>query len=199
VGGTFGAPQLLSKARRGGATPYVAANDRGDAVVAWIETNARGFTIFGTFRAAGGAFARPVRLSRVSEATGPSVAIQPGGRMILAWRDNQTHRVEARLRTPAGELTRPVILTHALDLNTSPTALAAARGVVVWSDAVRRDRVIRLAQATDDGRFPTTQTIARVRSDLDTAVGAAGSAVTVVADPPFERRDPIRWQRVTPL
>ena len=150
----------------------------------------------GAFRAAGGAFGRPVRLSRVSEATGPSVAIQPSGRMILAWRDNETHRVEARVRSEAGALGRPAILTHALDLNAGPTAVAAGNGAVIWSDSVRRDEVVRLAPATGDGRFPTSQTIARVRSDLDTAVASAGNGVSVVADPPFERGDPIRWQRI---
>jgi hypothetical protein len=112
--------------------------------------------------------------------------------MILAWRDNETHRVEARVRSAEGVLGRPRILTHDLGLNTDPTA----RGVVAWADSERRARVIRLAQATDDGHFPAAQTIARERSDLDPAFAAAGPAVSVVASPPFERRHPIHWQRV---
>jgi hypothetical protein len=200
AGATFGSPQLISRARAGGTTPNVATNDRGDSVVAWIETHGHEpeFTVHGVFRAAGGAFGRPVRVSRVSEATAPSVAIFPDARMILAWRDNQTHRVEARVRSAAGGLSRPRILTHTLDLNTGPLAVAAGRGIVVWSDAARHGTVVRLAQATDDGHFPTVQTIAHVSSLLDPAVAPAGTAVTVVASPPFERGAPIRWRRISP-
>ena len=83
--------------------------------------------------------------------------------MILAWRDNETHRVEARVRSAAGALGPPSILTHDLDENTGPTALAAGNGVIVWSDGVRRGQVVHLAHATGDGRFPAVRTIARVR------------------------------------
>jgi hypothetical protein len=181
------------------------ANDRGDVAIVWIVCKTRRapgeveFSIHGVFSSGGGRFGRPIALSRAKEATSPNVAVQPSGRMILAWRDNSTHRVEARVREPSGVLGRPRILTHGLDSNTGPTALTAGRGVVAWSDYDRaaRERVIRFAQATDDGHFGPAAVIARVRDTFyDPAFAVSPLGLSVVAIPPFAPGDPIGWERV---
>ncbi|HEY6888164.1 MAG TPA: hypothetical protein VI300_10305 [Solirubrobacter sp.] len=201
----FGRPTVVVGVQHDPDYGRIAANDEGDAAIVWIVSEERRkpgdveFSIHGVFSRAGGAFGRPVTLSRVKEATTPLVAVQPSGRMILAWRDNSTHRVEARVRAPGGVLGRPRILTHDLDLNTGPTPLSAGRGVVAWNDYDRkaRQRVIRFAQATDDGHFGPATVIARVRDTFyDPAFAVSPQGLSVVAIPPFAPDDPVAWQRV---
>ena len=205
AGQAFGTPKVVVGVQHDPDYGRIAANDRGDVAIVWIVSKTRPgpgeveFSIHGVFSSGGGAFGRPITLSRVKEATSPSVAVQPSGRMILAWRDNSTHRVEARVRAPAGVLGRPRILTHELDSNTGPTALDAGRGVVAWTDYDRaaRKRVIRVSQATDDGHFGAATVIARVRDTFyDPAFAVAPAGLSVVAIPPFTPGDPIGWQRV---
>ncbi|MDA0164225.1 hypothetical protein OM076_28400 [Solirubrobacter ginsenosidimutans] len=205
AGQPFGAPKVVVGVQHDPDYGRIAANDRGDVAIVWIVSKTRRrpgdveFSIHGVFSSGGGPFGRPVTLSRVKEATSPNVAVQASGRMILAWRDNSTHRVEARVREPSGVLGRPRILTHDLDVNTGPAALTAGRGVVAWSDYDRaaRRRVIRFAQATDDGHFGPAAVIARVRDTFyDPAFAVSAPGFSVVAVPPFAPSDPVEWQRV---
>jgi hypothetical protein len=205
AGQPFGPPAVVVGVRDDPDYGRIAANERGDVAIVWIVSKTRRapgeveFSIHGVFSSGGGPFGRPITLSRVKEATSPNVAVQPSGRMILAWRDNSTHRVEARVREPSGVLGRPRILTHGLDSNTGPTALTAGRGVVAWTDYDRaaRERVIRFAQATDDGHFGPAAVIARVRDTFyDPAFAVSPLGLSVVAIPPFAPGDPIGWERV---
>src|SRR5262249_42683082 len=106
-GERFGAPQLLAGVLRHAESSVVAANDSGEAVVSWVEGHQRGrdyhFTLAAAFRAPGGAFGRRVVLSDAN-ATGPALAVLPSGSMLLAWRRNDVHRTEARVRSAAGVL-----------------------------------------------------------------------------------------------
>jgi hypothetical protein len=205
AGQPFGAPKVVVGVQNDPDYGRIVANERGDAAIVWIVSRTRRepgdveFSIHGVFSSGGGPFGRPVTLSRVKEATSPSVAVQPSGRMILAWRDNDAHRIEARVRAPTGVLGRPRILTHDLDVNTGPSALTAGRGVVAWNDYDRRarERVIRFAQATDDGHFGQTAVIARVQDTFyDPAFAVSALGLSVVAVPPFAPSDPVVWQRV---
>ncbi|MFA9273192.1 MAG: hypothetical protein ACEQSX_21135, partial [Baekduiaceae bacterium] len=138
AGAPFGRAIVVAGIQRNPAEPITAMNERGDAVVAWIETHRRrrgdtAFSIHGVFRAATGPFSRPVRLSRM-EAAGPQAAVLPSGRMVLAWTDNVERRAEARVRTVTGRLQPPRRITDDLEENTDVTVLAAGRGAVAWRD-----------------------------------------------------------------
>jgi hypothetical protein len=48
------------------------------------------------------------------------VTVLPDGEMVLGWTNNLTRHVEARVRSAAGALGRPVVLTHDLAVNSDP-------------------------------------------------------------------------------
>ena len=142
-GSAFTPATVIAGTPRHGDEPAVAVNDRGDAVVTWIETHRsdrrgarRGETvssIHGQFRQAGRGFGKSVRLSHI-QAAGQSVAVTPDGRMVLAWTDWTNRRVEARVRSSTGVLGRAYLLTHDLGVNARINALAGGRGAVGWID-----------------------------------------------------------------
>ena len=142
--------------------PVLALNDRGDAVATWVELHRvkhpkphrddLSFSVHGRFRAAGDGFGKSVRLSHI-DAAGQSVAVQPDGRMIVAWADWTNRRVEARVRSSTGVLGRPFVLTHDLGVNARIAALTTGRGTVGWIDRDPGLVFVRVAQATPDRRF----------------------------------------------
>ncbi len=206
-GAAFTPATVIAGTPRHADEPALALNDRGDAVVTWIETHRsdrpkarRGETvssIHGRFRRAGGAFGKPMRLSHM-QAAGQSVAVLPDGRMILAWTDWTNRRVEARVRSSTGVLGRAYVLTHDLGVNARIEALASGRGVVGWIDRDPGLVLVRAAQATKDRRFQAPQLVARVHGyDLDPVWTATPTSLAVVPSPPGEPKDEISWQRVT--
>jgi hypothetical protein len=196
AGGRFGAPQLLAGVLRHAGSPTVAANDRGEAAVGWVETHGDRLTVAAAFRRPGHRFGRAVALSR-ADASAPALAVLPSGTMILAWRRNQAHRVEARVRSAAGVLAPTRLLSRRMMLNERPLLLRAGRGAVVWSDDERGVRVIRVAQATDDLRFTPPATLARISGKSDEpALASSPTSASIVADPPMRPTDPIVWQPI---
>ena len=93
--------------KSGGDEPTAALDDRGDAVVAWVQADGVG----AVFRRRQGRFSTARRVSHIDGAA-PSVAVGPDGWMTLAWSDDRTARVEARVRSSDGALRAPHILTH---------------------------------------------------------------------------------------
>ena len=197
---------VVAGTRRHADEPQVALNDRGDAVVTWIEDHwskrrgaRRGETvssIHGRFRQAGGGFGQSVQLSHIS-AAGQTVAVAPDGRMVLAWADWTNRRVEARVRSSTGVLGRPFLLTRDLGVNAQITALAVGRGAVGWIDRDPGLVLVRVAHATKDRRFSPPQLVARLDGyDLDPVWTATPTSLAVVPSPPARAEQPIRWQRV---
>ena len=195
-GGQFGPPVVVSGADRTAAAPVVATNDRGDAVVAWIETHAERFSIHAVFRRGSGAFGTPRKLSRI-EGASPAVAVTQGGRMVLAWTDNQTARAEARIRSASGRLGAPQIFTRDLGENSYLVALATKNGAIGWSERDPGLSRIRLAVANGAGRLGKSRTVDKTRAySIGPAFSVTPLGLTVVARAPLRRGDGLRVQQV---
>ena len=166
-GRAFGPPEVVGRNPDDPDEPVVATNERGDGVVAWIESRERRdaerseFWIAGAFRSGRGSFGRPRRLSPGNGA-GPAVAVRPDGRMVIAWTDYQNFS-RARIRSTGGALRRAVTLTRNPDVNHAVTALPSGRGAVAWSHREPGFSMMRVAQATPDGRFGRPRTVDLVR------------------------------------
>lgn len=170
--GRFGSPQVVAGAQREPSEAVLASNDRGDAVVAWVQSTdtRRGvdFSVHGAFRAGGGRFGSPTRLSRLRrEGAEPSVSVGETGRMILAWTDNAARTVEARVRTRSGALLAPRLLSRDLEVNTGVAALASKDGVVGWYDRDPGKSFFRLAAASGAGSFGQPRTVFTTREFVD--------------------------------
>lgn len=198
----FSRAVVVAGIQRSPAEPIAAMNERGDAVVAWIETHRRRrgdteFSIHGAFRAGTGTFSRPARLSRM-EAAGPQATVLPSGRMVLAWTDNVERRAEARVRTVTGRLQPPRRLTDDLEENTDVTVLAAGRGAVAWLDRDPGVSSIHVAQATDAGGFGAPQLLGRLRGWVfeTPAISSVPGGLLMIPRVPQFARDPLVVQRV---
>jgi hypothetical protein len=140
AGGRFGRPVSVTVNRRKPGEPLVALNDRGDAAVLWVENHETAtdvtFSVHGAFRTGStGVFGPAVLVSpRGQSAAFPSASVGTDGRMALAWTEDNDplRRVGARLRTAAGRLLPPQILTRHYAEATAVTALALGPGVVGW-------------------------------------------------------------------
>jgi hypothetical protein len=78
-------PQLLSGDALGGVPPAVAADGRGDAVVAWVDGESR--EVMASLRSPGGAFGPAMVASPQESSSYPlAVTMDPSGTATLAWR-----------------------------------------------------------------------------------------------------------------
>jgi hypothetical protein len=194
----FGRPQVVGGPAGDPSDPAVSTDERGDAAVVWVDIDAHlHFSVHAAFARGGARFGHAVTLSR-DEATAPVVAVRPSGRAILAWRNNQAHRVQARVRLPSGRLGRARTLSRRLEVNGSPAALMAGHGAVGWSDDEHGVSVVRVAPANAaDGGFGRARVVGRIRGFTDEpAFTIDAPELAVVARPPLDPRDPIRWARV---
>lgn len=167
-GGRFGPQQTLAPARYDADDAALDMNARGDAVVAWVESNDATtaeelrFTVAGVFRRGDGRFGRRIALARRgTDGSVPSVSVAPSGRMVIAYRDNRRGLALARIRTAAGRLLPVRTLSADAGENTGVAALAAGPGVVAWFDRDPGRTILRLAVAGADGRFRHRRTLAR--------------------------------------
>lgn len=194
-GAAFGPAEILAGAGRQPSEPVAALNDRGDAGVTWVEFVDDELEVRAAFRPAGGAFGPARRVGR-DGASGPSVAVLADGRAILAWRDNERHRVYGRVRSSGGALGRTQVLTTRLRLNSIPQAIAAGRGVVAWTGSRRRGNVVAVAHAGAGRRFGPARVAARAGTFVqEAALAPVPSGLAVVVNPPHALGDPIRWSR----
>ncbi|HEX3872621.1 MAG TPA: hypothetical protein VHW26_00640, partial [Solirubrobacteraceae bacterium] len=82
--GSTSPPQELTTSAYRFAGPVVAADDRGDAAVAWVDDATRAVLV--SFRAPGGAFAAPVLASPGEGSYGePALTMAPDGTTTVAW------------------------------------------------------------------------------------------------------------------
>jgi hypothetical protein len=186
----LGRPRTVARLGRGLPSPVIAANDQG-AVVAWVEYRRGVFRIRAAIAGAG-AFGPPAVIAR-GDSSGPGVAVLPSGALLLAWRENDDHRVVARYRSPAGALGPPQVLTRRQLLNSRPVMLGDA---VAWYDSERRERVVRLARVGEDGRFGPARELGRDSIGEESAFAPLPDGIAFVLHPPWAPADPIRWQHL---
>jgi hypothetical protein len=195
AGAAFAPARVLAGVRRDPGEPTVAANDRGDAIVVWSQLDRRDvFSVWAAFRGPGAGFGRPLRLNRERDMVSRWVTVLADGAMVMGWTNNLTRRVEARVRSAAGELGPPVVLTHDLEVNSDLFPLA--NGALAWAD--RDPGVSRIKLALVDGlTFRAPIDVVRVHGwFLGPAFSVGPAGVAIVPRPPLHADDPIRWQRV---
>src|SRR4051812_16187835 len=93
--------------------PAVGMDAAGGAVSVFVPSNA-GTTIAAAFRAAGGTWSPPVRISPTGETgTGPDVAVAPDGTAVAAWSAYRAGlpAVEVAFRAPGGGFGAPVVVS----------------------------------------------------------------------------------------
>jgi len=208
--GTWGAPIAIAGASFGGVTaPALAANRRGDAVVAFVgHADARhpdkNGEVLVAYRARGGSFSTPQRLGR--DATAPRVAVGGDGLAAVTWREHGAIRAALVDAHGAGA---PRTLGQGQD---EAVGVRPDGGVVVaWTSAVvhvtgRTARVTGLAQAAfrpPGGRFgPSRRVAAFARTSFGwprIVIGAHRAIVTWSAyDTPGGVARTRLWQRPVP-
>jgi hypothetical protein len=195
-GGAFTRPRILAGTNRDPGEPTVAANDGGDAIVVWNQSGRRDeFSVWAAFRAPSARFGRPMRLNHERDMVSRWVTVLPDGTMVMGWTNNLTRHVEARVRSAAGALGRPVVLTHDLEVNSDLFPLA--NGALAWADRDPEVSQIRLA-VVDGLTFRAPIAVVRVHGwFLGPAFAVGPAGVAIVPRPPLHADDPIRWQPVS--
>ena len=98
--GAWSPPQRVSTGPGDAGTPAVAADAAGDALAVWVQDSAGRGAVVASARRAGGPWSRPQPVSPPGlAAIDPDVAMAPGGRAIVVWRQadrTRTLRVGAR-------------------------------------------------------------------------------------------------------
>ncbi len=137
-GGIRSAPAKLSEPGQNAISPTVAANERGDAIVAWTRSNGADEIVQASFRPAGGSFGSAVSLSAVGgNAAAPKVAIDAAGNATVVWERNNgaNEVVEEATRSPAtGKFAPVVVLSNPTEGAIQPSVAMNAEGdtAVVW-------------------------------------------------------------------
>lgn len=191
----FTPPRVVAGVNRDPGEPTVAANDRGDAIVVWSQLNRdHVFSVWAAFRGPGTGFGRPARLNRERDMVSRWITVQADGAMVMGWTNNLTRHAEARVRSAAGALGPPVVLTRDLEVNSDLFPLA--NGALAWADRDPGVSRIRLARVDGLG-FGPPQDVARVHGwFLGPAFSVGPAGVAIVPRPPLDAEDAIRWQRV---
>ena len=194
-GASFSRARVLAGVNHDPGEPTVAANDRGDAIVVWSQLEGRETSS----RSGVGARARhPVRPPGAAQPRarhgGRWVTVLADGAMVMGWTNNLNRHVEARVRSAAGKLGPPVVLTHDLEVNSDLFPLA--NGALAWAD--RDPGVSRIKLALVDGLgFRPPIDVVRVHGwFLGPAFSVGPAGVSIVPRPPLHADDPIRWQPV---
>jgi hypothetical protein len=204
-GGAFGPPRVLAGVQRAADEPRAALNDRGDAVIGWVEQHrppgkpraASEFSVHAAFRAPSRGFAPPVRLNRTRDMAGHRFAVLNDGTMVFGWTDNFTREAEVRVRTADGRIGPAKTVTDDLEVNSDLFPLRVGHGAIAWADRDPDVSTIRLARATPDGRWLPTQDIGRARGwHLGPAFAISAAGLIAVPRRPLTPTDRIPWMHV---
>jgi hypothetical protein len=154
---TAGTAPTLSDTAQNADTAKVAMNDRGDAAVVWLRSNATNEIAQARVRPAGGAFAPTVDLSSAgADAGAPDVAIDPLGRATAVW--TRSNLVESRFLTAAGALDGGIDnVSDTAESVSAPTVALDANNnaVAVWTGGT----LTKAASRPSRGSFGAPQTI----------------------------------------
>ena len=194
-GGAFGPARVLAGINRDPGEATVAANDRGDAIVVWSQLDRRDvFSVWAAFRGPGTRFGKPVRLNHERDMVSRWLSVLPDGTMVMGWTNNGNRHAEARVRSAAGALGPPVVLTRDLQVNSDLFPLAS--GALAWAD--RDPGVSRVKLAVVDGLgFRPAIDVAVVHGWYLGPVFSTGPAgIALVPRAPLHADDVISWRRV---
>ncbi len=193
---SFAPARVLAGVNHDPGEPTVSANDRGDAIVVWSQLAGRheDFQVWGAVRGPGTRFGRPARLNHERDMVSRWVTVLADGTMIMGWTNNLNRHVEARVRSAAGKLGPPVVLTH--DLEVDSDLFPLSNGALAWAD--RDPGVSRIKLAMVDGLgFRPPIDVVRVHGwFLGPAFSVGPAGVSIVPRPPLHAEAPIRWQPV---
>ena len=192
-GGTWSAPSTLSaNAREQASTePQVAIDSSGEAIAIWKGSGNEG-VIQSASRPPGGAWSRPVDISKRKSGAGPpKLAIDPGGEAVAVWFAGHDDTVQGAERPPGGTWSKPTILSRRRHEAGFPRLAVNTDGeaVVVWSDQKGKSfGAIQSVSRPAGGEWSDIQNLATApgsrRSTLafsepEVALDAAGEAVVV--------------------
>jgi hypothetical protein len=123
--------QVLAPGPRSTQWMRMAADRRGDAVVAFWRYAGNVYSIYAAYRPAGGRFAAP-QLVATGLVSNPAVAIDQNGEAAVAWTDRSGAHVAER-RAGAAGFDPPVALSDGRRPSTEPgVAIESGRVVVSW-------------------------------------------------------------------
>ncbi len=199
AGGAFAPAVDLSAP--GSFAPQVALAPGGGAVVAWLRFDGATTVVEAALRPPGGAFGAPVALSEPGRsAFAPRVAVQGGGRVVIAWNrsDGRLTRIEAAVGTLAGGLSPSGPISapgeDAYDPQVAP--LPAGGALIAWTrsdGAVTRTELARLGADGSAGPPATLSAPGADATQPQVAVDGAGAALVAW------RRGPAGAERVQVL
>jgi hypothetical protein len=138
AGDTWTVPVKLSAEGQNAQIPAVAISPSGAAVVAWVRNDGSDFIVQASRRAPGGIWTTPLNLSKPGgDAGSPTVAIDPAGDAVVAWRRwDGTHEVVQAVRRSgeAGAWSPTADLSRAEESGYGPTAAIDPAGdaTVIW-------------------------------------------------------------------
>lgn len=159
----------------------MAANRRGDAVLAWTDDTR---STWAAYRRGGRRFGRPVRLFGGTRQYGLGVAIGERGHAVVAARVDGTRTILAGLLTRGGRVVTPIRAGRA-QIRTVPAAAVTSRGetILAWATtgergAPRQAVVVAARMSAGRRRFGRAQAV----GSMPLASGADGGAIVIAAD-----------------
>lgn len=192
-GGDFAAPLDIS-ATATSAQPQgldVAVNPSGLAAVAWVQKDPGSaidpdqFSILASVRPPGGAFSTPVTISPPildpeTEASGPRLAIDGAGNVVVVWSysDGTESLIESATMLAGGAFAAPVALSAAGG-DSGSAAIAAAPGgnlIVAWTRASGGENRVEAATGTAAAGFSAPEPLSAAGADAGSPVAAISAA-----------------------
>jgi hypothetical protein len=160
-GGSLSAVETLSAAGQSAATPAVAVQAKGNAIVAWSRSDGSNVRIQGTF------VLNVQALSAAGFIQGPAeVALDPKGNAVASW--FLTPYLDARRRSASGDLSPLQHLTPgSVPAQNQQVALDAnGNALVVWREPDSNgDYRIRLRRRSASGSLSAVQTLSAAGQD----------------------------------
>lgn len=166
--------------------PKVAVDPRGDAIVVWQRSNSSGDDIIqSSFRAADGAWEKPVNLSEAGEnANAAQVALDPNGDAVAVWNrfNGSNWVVQSASRPSGGTWQQPVHLSEGGDSSEGPQVAVDPRGdaAAVWEHHTEGGELIQGTSRPAGGSWQEPVNLSEpAENTLEPHIGldAAGDAV----------------------
>jgi hypothetical protein len=187
AGGSWQAPVELSGSGYDASEPQVAVDSGGDAVAVWKRREGADYTVEAASRPAGGNWQAPVDISAIGQnASGPQVAVDPGGDAVAVWElyDGTNHIVQAATSPAGGSWQAPVDLST-IGQNASEPQVAVDPGgdaVAVWKGSDSTNFIVGAASRPAGGSWQAPVELSAAGHDAiepQVAVDPGGDAVAV--------------------
>jgi hypothetical protein len=178
AGGSLSAVETLSAAGQNAATPAVAVQAKGNAIVAWSRSDGSDVRIQGTF------VLNVQALSAAGWIQGPAeVALDPKGNALASW--FLTPYLDARRRSASGDLSPVQHMTpgNVPAQNQQVAMDAKGNALIVWTEPDSNgDYRIQLRRRSASGSLSAVQTLSAAGQDAhepQIGLDADGSAIVV--------------------